>query len=205
MTTFTTASAVVLAGLMAAGAASAQSDSNSGTSSGSGSGSGSDQQQMAGGSDRSAKDLTCAEITAMDTAQVPAVLYYVAGYDQRANENGGDSGGSAGETSASAGSDGSGSGSSGSGDQQNNMMAGDSGSGGGQSAGSDSSDTGSGGGASSGSDGNQPQIVRVTGFYEIPVERTMVACGQAPKNRVSDVMREQSGQSGSGSAGSSGG
>jgi HdeA/HdeB family len=46
--------------------------------------------------------------------------------------------------------------------------------------------------------GGQVQVSRVAGYFEIPVEQTIVACQQSMDQRASDVIEQQRGQAGGG-------
>jgi hypothetical protein len=39
--------------------------------------------------------------------------------------------------------------------------------------------------------GDEVQLTRVAGYFPIPIEQTMIACGEAPERRASDVLSEQ--------------
>lgn len=208
---FTTVSAVALVSCFGLGSAFAQTDSSQQMTSEQETA----QDQSSGDSqqDRSAGDITCAEITALDTAQVPGMLYYIAGYDKGSQD--GQSAGS-GESSqsdstkaggnASAGGSGdtsqtqaSGSNSGGSGSDDASAQSVDSGNESASGGSDDMSQSQSGSAnASTGSEASsQVNVVRVAGFYEIPIERTILACGQTPDKRAGDVVREQSQSGGS--------
>lgn len=164
-----------------------------------------DQQQMteAGSGAGSASDLTCRQLSSMDAAAIPGVLYFVLGHGQGSQEGtaagsasggsaemsaqkdqGSDSGGAASpETTMAAGSDG-GQTDSGAGGSTETTMA----------EGSDGGQSGSGQGT--GEPGGQgAQIVPILGYYEIPIERTVIACSESPDTAVNEVIKQQGGQS----------
>lgn len=202
-----------------------------------GSGSGGTAPEGAGTMARPAGEVTCAEITAMDTATVPGVLYYISGYraGQRdagmagATADAGDGGatGTAGESmsadagaaaadedTAAAGTDMSTTASTTPDAETGGMTdetagadtdtaAADPGAAGGADASGAPDDTdmaaagteqtpspAAGAGAGSGGAG-QMQLGSIRGYFEIPVEQTLVACRDAPDSRVGDLMDEQ--------------
>lgn len=154
--------------IVTAGMASAQSDQ------------GADSQ-----GDKSPDQVKCHEIVTMDTAVVPGTLYYIAGYRHGSDKAGameGSTDASASDSGSTA-TDATGTDTTGdamdSGDTaQSDMSASDT-----DSAASDD--------AAAGSDDMQPQIVRVSGFYEIPVEEVMTVCAETPDRNVSDVVDEK--------------
>ncbi len=203
---FTTVSTVALVSCFGLGSAVAQTDSGQQKTGGQQTA----QDQSGGGSqqDKSAGDITCAEVTALDTAQVPGMLYYISGYDEGSKGGQSGSGGSSqndsskagGSASSGASGDTSGTQASGSDSGDTSSQSGGSGSAGASGGSGDASQSGDSGGAnaSSGSaDSSQVNVVRVSGFYEIPIERTMLACGETPDKRAGDVVREQSQSNGS--------
>ncbi|WP_128291352.1 hypothetical protein [Afifella aestuarii] len=156
------------------------------------------------GSDKSPSDITCREVTALDRAAVPGVLYYIAGYSAAEKERGGsmDTSGTStstsGTTSTSSGmsSDTTTSGSMGADTNTSDMtsdsnaMSSDTGSMSSDGS-STSSDSATSGMASSQDKSGHPRVVAMRGFYEVPVERTLIACGETPESRASDVMDKQ--------------
>ena len=181
-TLLTTVSATVLAAGLAAGPVHAQSDQG---------GDAANQKAQASGSGegRSASEITCREITVMDTAQVPTVLYYIVGHGSGMEEAGGGSGGGsadvAGDASGGDGSGGSGAASGGT------ESASDTSGGSGDAGDMETADASAEDASGSGQGGDGAQIVQIRGFYEIPVEQTLVACGERPDSKAGDVMREQ--------------
>lgn len=185
-------------------------------------------QQSANAGGRSASDVTCREITAMDTQTVPGILYFISGYregersgmagDQQAgaqtsasdptaaSAEGSDGNGqttATGSTSGSADSGGgtsatAGSGSGGSGATSGADMA----AAGSGSSNSGPSDSGTSGSASAGGSGSgmTPQVSAVRGYFDIPVEQVMVACQAEPESPASDVMDRQRSGAASGSS-----
>lgn len=178
--------------------------------------------QTASSGERSARDVTCRELTALDTATVPGVLYFISGYregernsamtGQQSSDSSG--GGSSMNQSADASGSASGSGSGSGGSTTMNQDAtgatasGSSGSGsqtGNTTTGSGSADmaanSGSGAAATTGGTGTggTAQISALRGYFDIPVEQTMVACRSAPDQRASDVLDQQRSGGGSGS------
>ena len=183
------------------------------------------------GAQRGGDEITCREITAMDTATVPGVLYFISGYSAaRSDGMSGQAGGSAsnmndsGVSGADAGSGATAS--SDAGDSNSSSAAGaDSTTGtaaadagntsdttgstsqvpdstGTSSSGSGSATADNASGSTSASGKANPQIGMIRGYFEVPVERVVVACKNAPDSRASDVIRQESG-SGAASGGSS--
>lgn len=152
-------------------------------------------------------DITCAELTAMDTAVVPGTLYYVAGYnrgqqDSMGGMQSGDSmtGGTTGTTSGgTAGTGTAGTGTTGTGTSTDSTTSGSTTSGSTTSGSTTSGTTGTGMSDGSGT-GGTAQIGRISGFFEIPVEAVMRVCGETPERNVSDVVDEQRGMSGGSTA-----
>ena len=230
--------------LLMAPAAFAQSGANtqpdaSATTSG---GSGTDMT-TGSGSQRAARDVTCREITALDTETVRGILYFIRGYSEGERSAGqgmqvGAAGGSGSSTStdmgastdtAAAGASGSSTTTTGAGASTDTAAAGGSGSststdmgtstdtaaagGSGSSTSTDmgtSTDTAAAAGtdsdmATTGSSttagsGATPQLVAIQGYFDIPVEQTLVACQASPDRTASEVIDEQSKGAGSTSA-----
>lgn len=165
---------------------------------------------------RSADTITCADIVSMDSAVVPGVLYFVAGYRQ-GSQTGMNATGTTGTNGAQSMTD-TGTGNSAStdssastgttGDTSASAMTGttdqsadtsgaadttmDSSAASGDSANSTMSDTGS---ASASADdamnaNDQMRVMRVTGLYEIPVEKIMTVCKDTPDDNLGDVVRQ---------------
>lgn len=147
--------------------------------------------------DRSPDQVTCADITAMDTRLVPGVLYYIAGYQEgsRAGMAGAGGGQAAGGAESTSGTTSSASGS------DTAMSGTDPSSTGGSpatasngNAASPSSDAaGAATGGSGATSGGSMNVVRVTGMFEIPVEQVMVVCGQSPDMKASDAVEQNRG------------
>ncbi|WP_284164769.1 HdeA/HdeB family chaperone [Frigidibacter sp. SD6-1] len=132
-----------------------------------------------------ADKITCAELTRMDTAVVPGTLYFVAGYHrgqqdtmdltQKVQDGLSDQ--------SAAGSDAAGA------SQAETSTDG-------TEAGSSEATAQTGEGTAAGQDdsagtGQTAQIGRMSGYFEIPVEKVMTVCGQSPERPVSDVVDEQ--------------
>lgn len=142
---------------------------------------------------KSAKDVTCAELSSMDTATVPGVLYFVAGYSEgeRSARQSGMSSSNGGDASAST--------SEGSGDSSESSSTADSptpsdaetSSATPDSAGADSSKTTSDSTASSGSTDTDVQIGRLTGYFNIPVQDVVIACESDPDRTISAILTEK--------------
>lgn len=128
---------------------------------------------------RTADTITCADIITMDTAVVPGVLYFVAGF-QEGNK---------------AGTDDSASGSSG--------ASSDSASNGTATSGSTESASSDTGAAASGTtestaktnesdttSDEEMRVMRVSGLYEIPVEKIMMVCNDTPEGKVGDIVKQ---------------
>jgi hypothetical protein len=178
---------------------------------------------QATGAQRGADEITCQEISTMDTATVPGVLYYISGYNVGREEGmAGATGGTASNTTGTTtgGSDAgsgttaqSGSTTSGSATTDSTASA-DSGtaadttasttnapaadaSGSGTTADTSGSTTtadSSAAGSSSGTSATaNPQVAMIRGYFQIPVENIVVACRNAPDSRASDVIKQQSG------------
>lgn len=191
-----------------------------------------DSTQSTGGAQRGGDEITCREVTAMDTATVPGVLYFISGYSaarsdgmagqesgSASNMNDTDVSGADAGSGAAAKSDAGGSNSSSAAgaDSTTGTAAADAGSTsdatgsasdvspastGTSSSGSGSATADSSSGSSSASGKANPQIGMIRGYFEVPVERVVVACKNAPDSRVSDIIRQESG-SGAGSGGTS--
>lgn len=123
---------------------------------------------------KSAADVTCAELSTMDTATVPGVLYFVAGYSE------GERTAKQGQQDLTSDSDAATEGSSAETDTSSN--------GGSQDATPDATTSTD---ASSGSNGSQVQIGRMTGYFDIPVEEVVIACEAEPDKRLGDVLTEE--------------
>ena len=210
--------------LLMAPAAFAQSGANtqpdaSATTSG---GSGTDMT-TGSGSQRAARDVTCREITALDTETVRGILYFIRGYSEGERSAGqgmqvGAAGGSGSSTStdmgastdtAAAGASGSSTTTTGAGASTDTAAAGGSGSSTSTdmgtstdtaaAAGTDSDMATTGSSTTAGS-GATPQLVAIQGYFDIPVEQTLVACQASPDRTASEVIDEQSKGAGSTSA-----
>ncbi len=118
---------------------------------------GAHQQQ---GGERDPAEITCMDLSVMDTAMVPGALYYIAGHRAGSGETGG-----------------------------------------GSESGGQQADDGSPGQQAAGGPGGETQIVRIRGFFEIPIEETIIACAETPDTPVAEVIEEQR----AGADGSSGG
>ena len=158
--------------------------------------------------DRSSDQVTCADITAMDTRLVPGVLYYIAGYQEgsragMAGAGGGQAAGGAestsGTTSSASGSDTAMSGTdpSSTGGSPANASNGNAASPSSDAAGAATGGSGATSGeqasASGSGSGGSMNVVRVTGMFEIPVEQVMVVCGQSPDMKASDAVEQNRG------------
>ncbi len=159
--------------VLAAGVASAQSSDTKAT-----------------GNEKSPDEVKCHEIVTMDTAVVPATLYYIAGYRSGSGGNTGGTSGSSGSSGSDSGTSSSKSSSGSSGSQSSSSS--DSGTSSTMKSSGKSSETGS-----AASSAPQMQIVRVRGFYEIPVADVITACAERPESNVSDVMDEKRGSTNS--------
>lgn len=177
------------------------------------------------GAQRGGNDITCREISTMDTATVPGVLYFISGYtagrdDAMAAGSGGTASNATGSGSgdmtsgatAQTGSDATGSASSGSTASSADASAteGAAGETTASTSTTQSSDTSgstttadagstTGQAASDGTTAN-PQVGMIRGYFNVPVERVMVACQNAPDSRASDVIRQESGSGASGAS-----
>jgi hypothetical protein len=142
-----------------------------------------EQAEASAGAQRMAHEIICAEITAMDSAAVPGVLYFVAGFreGQLHGMVGGPGQSGAGAATAVA----------------TGALAGSGEQGGGQehAAGTDAAGADAGGVApelaGANEAGGDAQRVPVAGYFEIPVEQTVTACEAAPESPVGDVMDQQ--------------
>lgn len=172
--------ALVAGGILAAVPAVAQNDMTGSAASGAGS---------------TADQMTCAELSRMDTAVVPGTLYFVAGYRRgqedsmnltdRVQSGSSDTTGT--DTTAATGADTTTTTDSGAttdgtsdGSSESSTMT-------------DNTDTE---GTQDMSNGTA-QIGRLSGYFEIPVEQVMTVCGESPDRPVSDVVEEQRGMNGS--------
>lgn len=245
--------------------ASSNSASSGDANQASSSNSGGNSQSGGANMQREASDVTCRELTGMDTATVPGILYFISGYNAGSQKgmngqamNGGQmnagqgagsadnnmaaSGNSSGSSAATTNADNS---SSTAGSATNNAAnssdasastagtttstdltnSGKSGSSG-ASASADNSDTSNtsasksstatdttsdnsaangNAGAKTGTAGGTMRVSALRGYFDIPVEKTVVACRNAPDSRASDVIKQQGGSaSGNASDGSSG-
>jgi hypothetical protein len=162
---------------------------------------------------RTADQMTCADIATMDTAVVPGTLYFIAGYQQGRDsgmqEGSADLTGVTGTSATTGAADTAGSGSS----APATTATGDSATAGGtgatgstDSSGSATPESGTAGSTETagttgqGSEGSassdtvgQPQVAAISGFFEIPVEQVMRVCADSPDRSVSDVVREEGG------------
>lgn len=181
-----------------------------------------DQASGQASGQRNADEITCRELTAMDTKTVPGVLYYISGYragqqngsmgsnsasgtSGTSNANGTSSSGTAAGNAATDNSSSSGTSASGSTDTSKNNAASGSTSGStGDNANSASSTTAS-KSATSGKSGSgaTAQISSIRGYFDVPVQRVMVACGKAPDNTVSQTLDTERNNAGSSSTGAS--
>lgn len=183
---------------------------------------GADKAQSTEAQVRSPRDVTCREITALDTATVPGVLYFISGFKEGERSGGGmqssdasvSTGSGSNQTADAAGSANTGSAGS-------TTATANSGNGTAQSA-----DAGSASGAGSSTAGNTPQettgatsgastsadsgssesdpgasstarISSIHGYFDIPVEQTMIACNAEPDSKASDVIDRNRGMEGS--------
>ena len=103
----------------------------------------------------------------MDTAVVPGTLYYIAGYHHGSNKAAGTSGAAAPDSGSNAGA--------------SDAAA----------TGTDSASSDTAGETAAGSEGEQAEVARISGFYEIPVEDVLTACAETPDRKVSDVVTEK--------------
>lgn len=148
------------------------------------------------GGGSTADQMTCAELTRMDTAVVPGTLYFVAGYSRGQQDSmnltqqvqSGSSGtdtsttGTDTSTTASGGTDATGTGSATSADSSSATSGTDTG----------SADTA----GTTDTSGGTAQVASLSGYFEIPVESVMTVCGESPDRAVSDVVDEQRGGAG---------
>ncbi|MBD8065624.1 hypothetical protein IC608_09060 [Devosia sp. PTR5] len=166
-------------------------------------------QNSAGQSDSTPDKITCAQISTMDTATVPGVLYFISGYSQghRAGLAGEVMNGETTELNA-GGNDVSSESSSSTSDSastsDSSSTNSDSATTDGQASGSDSATTGSDSASSSSTDhaagDSSAQVGKITGYFEIPVEQLILACGQSPDRSVSDLLDEESRKQGGASS-----
>ena len=119
-------------------------------------------------------DLTCAELSTLDTATVPGVLYFVAGYKE-GERKAAEAGSPAADNAASDASD------------QEASSGDDEGS---SETSADTADT------SSDTSGSDMQIGRISGYFNIPVEDVVVACDADPARNLGDILDEKAGQQG---------
>lgn len=137
---------------------------------------------------KNASDVTCAEITQLDMMLVPGVLYYVAGHEQAKSESGTDDM-KAPKAKSEAGLTDSTAAKSDSTSADQDMKATD--------EGKSASSTGSAAKkddekSAASSKAGDKNAVPITGFYAIPVEEVMIACGDTPERRASEVVKEHS-------------
>ena len=141
---------------------------------------------------KSAKDVTCAELSSMDTATVPGVLYFVAGYsegERSAGQSGMSGNGQSSDSDSSdssAGSSGSDSSASDSTDTNTNASESSSEAG---SSGTDAMQSGD--SSASATSGANVQIGRLTGYFDIPVQDIVVACESDPDRTISEILTER--------------
>jgi len=157
------------------------------------------QQEQAAGGQRTADQMTCAEIAMMDTAVVPGTLYFIAGYEEGRGTGMGQGSadvsavtGTSATPSATGGDTGSGTGGDAAAGTDPGGATGLAGTGTGTTG-----ESGTGDAATEGATGGH-QVAAISGFFEIPVEQVMEVCAEAPERTVSDVMREQGGDEGAG-------
>ena len=165
----------------------------------------SNSDQVSNEDARSADTITCADIITMDTAVVPGVLYFVAGF-QEGNKAG--MSGSAPDSSDTA-SDTATTGTAGSGSTDPNASGADttdtgtattdntpSTSADGTATTTDTSSSASTDGSGTAMDGgDKMRLMRVAGLYEIPVEKIMTVCGDTPDEKIGDIVKQHGDQS----------
>lgn len=163
------------------------------------------------GTMKSSSDVTCEELSRMDVAMVPGVLYFIAGSEHGMNaakgsgamDSSGNSAGMDQSAASTSGTDTSGT-ATGSATTSTDTTAGSDTSASSSSTTMDqgSSTTASGDTGTTGSDttsgGDQMAdmssgAVPIMGFYPIPIKETIVACGKEPTRKAADVMKEQHG------------
>lgn len=183
-----------------------------------------DAQGGAGAMQRGPGDITCRDISVMDMATVPGVLYYIAGYEAgRAGEGAGgmtagtepaaaegmtaeaDTGTEA-EMPATTAPDAGGT-AAGLAEGVEESAEAAPGVAPGETEGGDAAAaTGGTAGTGAGMDADMAQVVTVQGFFEIPVERTIVACAAAPDAPAREIIEQQRGMGdGMGDTGAAGG
>lgn len=170
----------------------------------------------ASGAETRPDQITCAQLTQMDTAVVPGTLYFVAGYDRGTSDsmNLSDPTGTATDLSTTTGTDtatsttgtdststtgtttdlstatGTDTATSTTGTDTTSATGTDT------TASTTGTETASTTGTTGSDTGATPQVGRLSGFFEIPVETIVTACADAPERSVSDVVEEQRGMSG---------
>lgn len=106
-----------------------------------------DQQQ---GGERGAAEISCKDLSMMDTARIPGALYFIAGHQAGAGE----------------------------------------------AAPAEGEDQQGAGGMTGEEEGAEAQTVRLRGFFEIPIEDTILACAEVPDTPVAEVIAQQSAPAG---------
>lgn len=144
-----------------------------------------DQSNGAQSSGQNTPDrVTCAQISSMDTATVPGILYFISGYSQGQRNSGMGTGGdsTAGGTTGTTGTDTTGT----------------------DTTDTDTTDTDATGTDTTSSEGQTgaaagtPQIGTITGYFEIPVQELLVACEANPDRPVSEMLDEEGQRQGAG-------
>jgi hypothetical protein len=174
---------------------------------------------------RSPRDVTCREITALDTATVPGVLYFISGFKEGERSVSGmrssDASGSTTGTDMNQAANAAGStDTSGTNSTANSSTT--------ETATAPTADTDSAAGtdmavsdstaqettgatpgssASTGTDasvsgsGSTAMVSSIQGYFDIPIEQTMVACSSEPDSKASDVLERNRGSNGSSGSG----
>lgn len=172
--------------------------------------------------ERSADQVTCADIVTMDSQLIPGVLYFVSGYQQAGMSGAAGMSGSGMPEGASGSTDAGGAATSGADASDagqpadaaqtadanqsadaDQMAEGESSmkpQGQGQETGTSAPADSPAAGSDDAMQGDQPAVVRVTGLFEIPIAEVVTLCGESPEMSVSDAVEQQrTGSSGSSS------
>ena len=134
-------------------------------------------------------DITCRELTTLDTRAVPGVVYYISGYSKGEKDGSAASAGMSDRSASSAASDKSASNKAGS--SQSASAGSSSAAGGSASASSGTSQSGS---SQSGATSGNPTVMAVPGYYQIPVQEVLVTCRETPESRAADVIEQKGSQ-----------
>jgi hypothetical protein len=151
------------------------------------------------------QDITCAQLTALDTAVVPGILYFLSGYSAgQRGQVGGNAASTTGDVS-SATPDGT------AGDATQSAEANQTGSATNQQPAQDQDMDTAQAGSATGDDAADPtttgstgqgnvQVGRVAGYFEIPLQEIYIACQQNPGSQVSQLLDEESRRQGASGA-----